>query len=363
MKSSGELLRILSTPPPRALKHILKGPAFVKSAAYLAAAAATIVVGLVVLWNYLFAHYREPLFGNERLVVSYLLFVYSIAGFIVFWSLSFMNIYSLYLFRKGKLKSARIEKSYIQEKGGRKLFIINWVIEEDGRITKGAISSPVADMASFRQDVEKGDVIHLLSSGRDLGDAMPVGMMNLRREWTLLPSLAVPGRYAALRSGTILWVAASCSVAVVGFLSSHLLDPNVPSRFVMAGAAAGIVTAGLFRLLGRRVAHLFRPNWALWAAAVFVATYFMVFGGIRGLNVWLDREETRTCKAEVLELDDALFPALHRFAYVRSWRPGRIKEKVPLSWRTGLMLSPGDSVILEVQEGYFGMPAVTAVKR
>jgi hypothetical protein len=363
MKSSGELLKILSIPPPRALKHILKGPAFIGSAAYLAAAAVTIVVGLVVLWNYLFAHYREPLFGNERLVVSYLLFVYSIAGFIVFWSLSFMNIYSLYLFRKGKLKTARIEKSYIQEKGGRRLFIINWVIEEEGRISKGAISAPVADMGGFRQDVEKGDVIYLLSSGRDLSDAMPVGMMGLRREWMLLPSLAVPRTYSALRSAAVLWVVLSCSVAVVGFLSSHLLDPNVPSRFVMAGAAAGIAAAGLFWLLGRRVAHLFRPNWALWAAALFVATYFMVFGGIRGLNVWLDRQEARTCKAEVLELDDALFPALHRFAYVRSWRAGRIKEKVPLSWRTGLMLSPGDIVILKVKDGFFRMPAITSVSR
>jgi hypothetical protein len=173
----------------------------------------------------------------------------------------------------------------------------------------------------------------------------------------------VPRLYTALRSATLLWVLLSCSVAVIGFLSSHLLDANVPSRFVMAGAGAGIALAGLFWLFGRRVAHLLRPNWALWAAAVFVATYFMVFGGIRGLNVWLDEKEAHSYKVEVLELDDALFPALHRFAFVRSWRTGRIKEKVPVSWRAGLVLSPGDTVTLKIKDGYFNMPAITAVTR
>jgi hypothetical protein len=362
MKGRDELSRILSLPPPRPLKPIVKGPAFLRSVVYLAAAALTIAAGLVNLWTYLFAHYREPLFGNEALTASIVVFALSIGGFIVFWSMSFMNLYSVYLFRSGTLKTSRVEKAYLQEKGGKRHFVINWVVEEDGKVTKGAVSAPLADFATFRQDVDRGDAVHLLASGGDLGDAMPVGMMGLRRDWTLLPSLEVPRRVVILRWVGVLWLIACVSVATVGFMSSYPVAGVVPSVIVLISGGAGLLVAGFFSIAGRRHGVHFRPSWTVWAAAVFVATYFMVFMGIRGLNVWLDEAPGRTYKVEVLHLDDALFPTLHRAAYVRSWRPGTIKEKIPISWKMGLILSPGDTVKLRVKDGYFGVPAIIEIQ-
>lgn len=363
MKSSGEIDKILLVPPPRPLKVIIRGPAFIKSVAYLAAAAITIAVGLVNLWYYLFSHYREPLFGNEQLLISYIVFIFSVGGFIFFWSMSFMNIYSVYLFRNGRLKTARVEKSYIQEKSDRKLFIINWIVEEDGKISKGAVSTPVSDISKFRQDVVRGDTLYLLASGKDPGDAMPAGIMGLRKEWNLFPSLAVSAGFSVVRWLSVLWILICAAAALVGFLSSHFIDENVPIKYVVVSAAAGLVVSALFWFAGRGHSNLFRPSWYIWIAAVFVATYFMIFGVIKGMNVWLDRGAGHARKVEVLELDDALFPALHRFAYVRAWRPGRIKEKIPISWKAGLLLSPGDTLNLKIKDGYFNVPAITDVRQ
>ncbi|MFH1436471.1 MAG: hypothetical protein ABIJ56_12195 [Pseudomonadota bacterium] len=181
MSAGDEITHILSTPPPRPLKAVTRGPAFIKAVAYLAVAVVSIIVGLVDLWYYLFAHYREPILGNEILMLSYIVFILSIGGFVFFWSTSFMNIYSIYLFRKGNLRPARVEKATMQEKSGRAMFVVNWAVEEEGKTIKGAISTAVPDIANFRQDVAGGDTMFLLSSGKDLGDAMPVGMMGLKR--------------------------------------------------------------------------------------------------------------------------------------------------------------------------------------
>lgn len=362
MKGSGELHTILSTPTPRPLKHISGGPAFRKSVIYLSAATVSIVAGLVDLWNYLFMHYREPLLGNERLVISYIVFFLSVGGFIFFWSISFMNLYSVYLYRRGRLTTARIEKSYVQEKKGRRYYVLNWMVEEGGRVSKGAVSVPIGDMAALDQDVAKGETILLLASGKDLGDAMPAGMMGLRKDWSLLPSLSPPRGFDLLRWGAALGMLACACVAAVGLMSSWLVDDKVPRTFVMVSAAAGAAPSILFWLASRRLAALLRPPRILWIAAVFVAGYFMCFGLIKGLNVWLAPHPPVTRKVEVLYLDDTFFPTLHRYAFVRSWREGRIKEKIPITFRAGYGLNPGDRMEIDVSPGAFGMPAVTAIR-
>jgi hypothetical protein len=362
MKGSGELHTILQVPAPRPLKPIYGGPAFRKSVVYLSAAALSIVAGLINLWHYLFMHYREPLLGNERLVISYVVFFLSVGGFIFFWSISFMNLYSVYLYRSGSLSAARVEKSYIQEKKGRRYYVINWMIEEGGRVSKGAVSVPIGDLAAFDQDIAKGDTILLLSSGRDLVDAMPAGMMGLRKDLSLLPSLSPPPGLDALRWGATFTMLACACVAVVGMMSSWLLDDEVPRKVVLVSAAVGAVLAILFWLASRRLAALLRPSRVLWIGAVFAAGFFACFGAAKGLNVWLDSRPPATHRAEILYLDDTFFPTLHRFAFVRSWRTGRIKEKIPIFPRTGYGLAPGETMEIDVRTGAFGMPAVTAIR-
>ena len=362
MKGSAELHTILSSPPPRPLAHITGGPAFRKSVIYLSVATLSIVAGLINLWHFLFMHYREPLLGNERLVISYIVFFLSIGGFIFFWSISFMNLYSVHLFRRGRLTTARIEKSYVQEKKGRRYYVLNWMVEEGGRVSKGALSIPIGDMAAFDQDVIKGDTILLLASGRDLGDAMPAGMMGLKKEWNILPSLSPPRGFDALRWGSALGILACACVAAVGLSSGWLIDDRVPRTFVLVSSAVGVVLSGLFWLASRRFTAFLRPSRILWIAAVFVAGYFACFGVIKGLNVWLDPQPPVTRKVEVLYLDDTFFPALHRYAYVRSWREGRIKEKIPISFRAGYGLDPGETMEIDVAQGALGMPALTAIR-
>ncbi len=362
MSAGDEITHILSIPPPRPLKHVTGGPAFIKSVAYLFVAVVSIIVGLVDLWYYLFAHYREPIFGNEILMLSYIVFILSIGGFVFFWSMSFMNIYSIYLFRKGNLILARVEKAYLQEKSGRPALIVNWAVEEDGKISKGAISSTVPDISVFRQDVAGGDTMFLLSSGKDLGDAMPVGMMGLKKDWLLFPSLAVPSRFSAARGISIAWALVCAAIAAMGFTSSHFINEKVPMKFVIISAGASLLAALVFWLLSRRTTAWFRPSWYMWTAGIFVFSYCMVMGGIKGLNVWLDKSKPHIYKEQVLHLDDSVFPQLQRFVYVRSWREGRVTEKIPISMRTGQFISSGDMVTVEVQDGYFDMPAITGLR-
>ena len=362
MSAGDEITPILSIPPPRPLKHVTGGPAFIKSVAYLLAAVVSIIVGLVDLWYYLFAHYREPMLGNEILMFSYIVFILSIGGFVFFWSLSFMNIYSIYLFRKGSLRPARVEKAYLQEKSGRETFVVNWAVEEDGKTIKGAISSTVPDISNFRQDIAIGDTMFLLSSGKDLGDAMPVGMMGLKKDWMLFPSLAVPLRFSITRGICVTWALVCAAMAAVGFTSSHFLNDKVPMKFVMISAGASLLAVLVFWLMSRRTTAWFRPSWYMWAAGIFVFSYFMVLGGIKGLNIWLDKSKPCIHKTQILHLDDSVFPQLQRFVYVRSWREGRVKEKIPISLRAGQSMSPGDRIEVEVQDGYFDMPAVTGLR-
>jgi hypothetical protein len=47
---------------------------------------------------------------------------------------------------------------------------------------------------------------------------------------------------------------------------------------------------------------------------------------------------------------------------VRSWREGRIKEKIPISFRAGYGLDPGETMEIDVAQGAFGMPALTAIR-
>ncbi|MFH1436472.1 MAG: hypothetical protein ABIJ56_12200 [Pseudomonadota bacterium] len=133
-------------------------------------------------------------------------------------------------------------------------------------------------------------------------------------------------------------------------------------KFVIISSGASLIAALVFWLASRRVMAWFRPSWYMWTAGIFVFSYFMVLGGIRGLNMWLDKGKPHIYKTQILHLDDSIFPQLQRYVYVRSWREGRVKEKIPISMRTGQGMSPGDDVTVEVQDGYFDMPAITGLR-
>ncbi len=361
MKESDDLYAALGSPVPRPLGPVLRGPAFKNAIILMVIAIALITVAMLDLWRYLSLHYGEPLLGNERLVAAYIVFFLSIVGFIFFWTAGFMNLYSIHLYRTASLQIGRVEKSHFQEKRGKRFFVVGWILEKGGTVARGAIPFPVAENSFFAPEIVLGDHITLLAQGGNIFEAIPVGTLGLRKEWTLAPSLSLPVGFVVLRWVTVFALIALVSIAAIGMSSSWLLDDTAPLSLVVAATATGLVPAAIFWLASRRLDSFFYPPRYLWVAALFACGFFAGYGIIKGLNVWTDPEPPLAINAEILHLDDALLPSLHRYAFVRSWREGKIKEKIPLPLSLGIGLIPGETLRIEVRRGAFGMPAVTEV--
>lgn len=362
MNYNSDIISILSKSPPRPLCAVVKGPAFVKSVVFLTIAVLLVGVAVFDVWFFLLDHFGEPLLGNEKLVGSYCVVVICILGFVFFWSAGFMNLFLIYIYRNGKFTSATVEKTCFQERFGKHYFVITWFIDEGGKITKGATSFAVPSDRGYRGELTRGDKIVLLSSAEGSEDWVAVGLMGLFKGYHLIPSLKPPTALSIARWIAVGWFVICVVFSVIATFSGQLLEGRFPSRYVPVGFAAGFFVPAVYWAVVWKYREMFYPSWWIWFVVMFSLTYFMTMEGVKGFNVWLDSSPAIVHRAKVLQLEDTVFPVFRRYCFVRSWRKGRLKEKIPLPRKLAASISQGDFIFIKEKRGYMNLPVIVGVE-
>jgi hypothetical protein len=73
-------------------------------------------------------------------------------------------------------------------------------------------------------------------------------------------------------------------------------------------------------------------------------------------NGILDPSPVRLVKSSILRTSRPTRRYAGLNLYVASWRPGRSNEKLWAGVPVSITASPGDSISIEVHEGFFGLP-------
>ncbi len=193
--------------------------------------------------------------------------------------------------------------------------------------------------------------------------AQPVGQLGLVRSWHLAPEIQPPRWFNLFRFLAVLLTCLLGALAITGLTANRTLDPGFlrPWTWIIVGAAV-LMTAPIWLAIRRFGPWLYGQSW-VWLMGAFFATCMGVMGAVSCANVWFTPDPGRFVRAKVLHMDDEYFPGWHRAAFVSSWREGRHKERIPLHWRMGLSVFPGDELLVQVRSGALGWPFVGEVRR
>jgi len=361
-KNQVSLETLLQHPPPRPLKPILSSPLVLKIAFYTLGSFAFFGGAILDMQYLLIDHFGEPILGNERVVSGFFILFICVIGFVVFWYSGLSDIYYLYLYRKGKLVVSTVEKSSVHEIKQKKYYTVNWITEENGNIIRSNISVSVYNIPLLDLYCMKGEKLLLLSSEKDLGDATVAQLMGLTRKPEKLGLSKPPKILSCLIFTGIFLVVICAGLAIVGFSSSLLLDNSFPLPLVAGCAFVGVLITLPFWIVKKDIADLLTPSRTTWIAILFTAGFFASMGLMKGLNVWMVKEEPEIHTVEVVSLQETFFPQIHFYAFVKSWRPGRIKEKIPLLPWKSYALKPGKEMKLSVVNGALGLTAITKIE-
>lgn len=358
----GDEHRLLSRPPPRPLRAVAGGEAFLGAVAGVVGCVLGISLFLSTLALQVLPRIRTPILGDTVATVSVLACFAGAALFVGSWIVGASSLRRVHLYRTGQRGTGTVERVSVKGDGEIKRATVHWRLRAQGgeaysmrtqlRLPRGvetvpALSSGVQFPALYPE-------------GRP-GAARPAGLLRLRGDWKLAPSVQPPPGHLAFRSAAMVAAMVLMILAVTGMTVNRTLDPGFLKSWTwpIAGSAA-VLCLPLWLALRRHGPWLPGQPW-LWLALGFFALSMGGMGAVSGANVWLDDGEPRIVRTEVLHMDEEYFPEWHFAAYVRSWREGRVKERVPLYWRTSLSVGPGTELLVEVRDGALGWPTVGRV--
>jgi len=354
---------LLSQPPPRPIGPIAAGGAFLLALGGAAGSAGGLAAFLWLLAFSVLPGMHGPVLGDSSATASVLGCLAGAAGFVGSWIISSTATRSLVLYRKGVFAMGRIERLNSTTEEDPPRLTIHWHLRDrSGRLHVLRSTLPLPRGRDLPSQPCKGDpVAALYPEGRPAA-AQPVGLLDLRRDWHIAPEIQPPRGFTTVRIASALAVALLLGTAFTGLTANRTLDPGFlrPWTWIVVGGAALVCLPGW--LLLRRYGPWLRGQAWVWLMGLFLAACIGGMGLAAGANVWLPQDPPVIVRTRVLNMDDEYFPGWHRAAYVRSWRQGRVKERIPLHWRMGLGIFPGDDVVVEVRPGALGWPFVGRVR-
>jgi hypothetical protein len=268
------------------------------------------------------------------------------------------------LYRSGRRATGTVERISVKGEGDVKTINIYWKLQASGgqaQAMRTGLKLPRG--ADLPAHPAAGDQFPALYPEGRPGAAQPAGLLGLKRYWVLSEEIQPPYGFIAFKVIGLSLGVILVGLAITGLTINRTLDPGFLKSWtwiVSGGAAALCVPAWL--ALRRWGPWLPGQSW-VWLGGVFFVLCMGAMGLVSGLNVWLDDSPPRTVSAEIMHMDEEYFPEFHFAAFVRSWREGHVKERIPLYWRQGLSAQPGEVLVLEIREGAFGWPTVGDVRR
>jgi hypothetical protein len=326
------------------------------------------VTGLVAFLSLLalqvLPNIRGPVLGDSAATAAVLGCLGGAALFVGSWVIAASAWRSISLYRKGKLARGVVERISTRGEEDSSLVTVHWHIRTSkGRIHPMRSSLRLPRGASLPSRPAAGDSIAALHHEDRIQAAQPVGLLGLERSWHIAPVIQPPAWFNLFRLGAILLACVLLGLAVVGLTANRTLDPGFlkPWTWIVVGIAVA-VSVPLWLGLRRFGPWLRGQTWG-WLAAGFLVLCLGTMGAVSAANVWFSPGPSRFVRTRVIHLDEEYFPGWHQAAFVRSWRAGRIKERIPLHWRMGLSVFPGDELVVEVSNGALGWPVVGEVRR
>lgn len=362
MRGSSE--NLLARPPPRPLSAIVQGRAFLTGVLATAGSVGGLVLFLVVLATQVLPRHQTPILGDTGATLAVLTCIAGAALFVGAWVAAVSGWRRVHLYRTGQRGTGTVERVSVKGEGDVKNITIYWKLRaHDGRAHSMRTPMKLPRYMESPPDPQPGAQFPVLYPERRPGAAQPVGVLGLRRDWILSRPIQPPAGFHLARFLGIVIGLALLALALTGTTVNRTLDPGYLRSWtwIVAGSA-GVLCIPFWLALRRWGPWLPGQPW-VWIAGAFFVLCMGGLGMMSGANVWFDRSPPSTVRAQIMHMDDEYFPGWHFAAFVRSWRKGRVKERVPLYWRTALSVQPGDELLMEVRDGALGWPTVGRVWR
>ena len=355
---------LLSVATPRPIAPILYSGSFMTLVVGIAGSTTGLCTFLALLALEVLPNIRGPVLGNAGATLAVLGCLGGAALFVASWVVAASAWRSFALYRNGVFARGTIERVSTRglDEGAR--MTIHWSIR-----TRGGPSYPVRTSLRLPRGITPpagpqvgGTIAALYPEGRPQA-AQPVGQLGLVRAWHVAPAIQPPGWFNLFRFSSILLLGALGAIAVTGLTANRTLDPGFLRPWTWLIVTAAVVLTAPIGLAIRRFGPWLRGQAWVWLMAAFFAACMGIMGAVSLVNVWFTPDPGRFVRVKVLHMDDEYFPGWHRAAFVSSWRENRLKERIPLHWRMGLSVFPGDELIVHVRMGALGWPYVGEVRR
>jgi hypothetical protein len=355
---------LLSVATPRPLAPIASSGAFLTLVCGIIGSLTGLGMFLVLLALQVLPNIRGPVLGDSVATLSVLGCLAGASLFVGSWVVAASAWRSISLYRTGIFARGTVERISTRgmEEGAR--MTVHWTL----RMRSGP-SYPMRTSMRLPRDEGQpagpqvgGSIAVLYPEGRPQS-AQPVGQLGLVRAWHLAPAIQPPRWFNLFRFASVILASVLGTLAFTGLTVNRTLDPGFLRPWTWVIVTAAVLMTVPFWFAIRRFGPWLRGQSWVWLMGAFFATCMGAMGTVSCINVWLSPDPGRFIRVRVLHMDDEYFPGWHRAAFVESWREGKLKERIPLHWRMGLSVFPGDELVVHVRMGALGWPVVGEVRR
>ncbi|MBW2264382.1 MAG: hypothetical protein JRG91_20650 [Deltaproteobacteria bacterium] len=307
---------------------------------------------------------RGPVLGNSAATVAVLGCLGGAALFVGAWVVAASAWRSLSLYRSGVFARGTVERVSTRGLEEEARMTIHWNLHlRSGPSFPMRTSLRLPRSATLTGGPRVGGMVAVLYPQGRPQAAQPIGKLGLVRSWHMVPEIQPPRWFNLFRFAGVILASLLGAVAITGLTANRTLDPGFLRPWTWITVAAAVVITVPTWLALRRFGPWLRVQSWVWLMGAFFAACMGAMGAVSCANVWFTPDPPRIVRTRVLHMDDEYFPGWHRAAFVRSWREGRFKERIPLHWRMGLSVFPGDELIVVVKNGALGWPFIAEVRR